>query len=117
VAWRDPNTGWTQSEFRFTSLQPRQGRPRAIDFFNQQGRVGVELELSNQNAISHDLLKLETAHWNQHTVCGVLIVPTQATRDTNGWLGGNYYATYEYAVEWIQIFAPSLKSPIVVWGV
>ena len=115
VAWRNTAAGWSASEFRFTPIQPQgAGRPRAMDFCHVNDRVGVEL--SNQNAVTHDLLKLETAFWNNFTLCGVLLVPTLDTRVLNAWYGYDYYATYEYAEEWLRVYAPSLRSPIVVWG-
>lgn len=118
VAWRNTAAGWSANEFRFTPIQPQgRGRPRAIDFCNLRDRVGIELELSNQNAVSHDLMKLETAYGNNLTSCGVLVVPTVETRDANQWYGYDYYATFEYAEEWLRIYTPSLRSPIVVWGV
>lgn len=117
VSLRNTASGWSATEFKFTSIQPpKAGRPRAIDFCDTAQKMGVELELSNQNAISHDFLKLNTAFKNNYISFGVLVVPELATRTNNQWAGDNWYSTFEYAATWLDIYAPSLDAPIVVWG-
>lgn len=110
--------GWDSTEFKqFHSVQQPSGSGRqiAIDARFKAENVCVEIELSNQTAFSHDLLKIQTA--NIHKVCdvGVVIALTNSERLKLS-KSSTSYLTFEKAAYWLQIYS-HLNFPIVLLGI
>lgn len=106
--------GWSPKEFPFSSQTQVLGRPRAIDYFHQTSKTGIELELSNQTVLSHDLIKLEVAYRERRVALGVILTVSTATRKSLAWKCDNWYLTFESSQVWVNTLAKALTVPIVV---
>lgn len=110
--------GWDSNEFQaFHNItqQGGSGRKIAIDARHQADGVCLEIELSNQTAFSHDLLKLETAFLNGHCKVGVvLVLTTRARANISGHCVS--YLTFSKARHWLRIYS-HLRAPIVIIGI
>ncbi len=109
--------GWSKN-FAYTKVGAKyKGRPRAIDFSLRlagSSVVAVELELGNQTALSHDLLKLNTAYNQQRITCGAILTPTVAFRKGKRWNSGNCYLNSSTAASFLNDFGAALKVPIMI---
>lgn len=110
--------GW-QKEFQAYTpyVLPAGGRPSGIDLYHAASRIGIELEFSNQTAMSHDLLKLITLHRNGHADLCLLVTLGDAARANLGYNANNSYLTFQTAHRYLQRFQGALgQMPFVLLG-
>ena len=107
------NRGWRAEFWDFTPFRLQgSGRRAGIDLFHEHLRFAVEVELSNQTAMSHDLLKLMTCQRNGKCDGGMIITIERSVRNVFGF-GTRSSASlhYETAHRWCDIFEKSLSFP------
>ncbi|MFG6439949.1 BglII/BstYI family type II restriction endonuclease [Roseateles sp. LKC17W] len=108
--------GWNKTEWKdFHPFVQSLGNKKsfAIDAFHPGSGIAVEVELSNQTAFSHDLMKLDAAYKFNKCSLGVAVALSDSLRmSLSGKTVG--YLTFGKACTWLQVVGETISVPLLV---